>query len=85
MLFVSWTPTGRPEGYTIYYRLQGSNRRFRLFAGPNDTSVTIRPSFVLNLSYTTYFITIVATTGVPSKEVGPVNITARTYIYLLEL
>lgn len=71
-LLVSWTPTGTPERYIIYYTAKGENsQRNSVSAGPGDTSV-----FIPSVPGRRYSISIVARTGVPSEDVGPVNITA---------
>ena len=71
-LLVSWTPTGRPSHYTIYYQEPQSILR-SVRAGPDNTSVILPSSFIFvgqNLS-----VSVMAETVLASEMVGPVTIT----------
>jgi hypothetical protein len=71
-VLVSWTPTGRPSHYTIYYQEEGGDLRSEI-AGANDTSVVL-PSQALTIGET-YSVFILAETALSSDKVGPINIT----------
>ena len=69
---MSWTPTGRPSTYTIYYQEPQSTLR-SVRAGPDNTSVTLPSSFIFVGQ--TLSVSIMAETALASEMVGPVTIT----------